>query len=217
MEQRRERKRKTNDLDRCFEAVALRWWERQKEGWSNDHAKRVKRWLKNDMKSIQKLDIDHIDAAHITELMLSIEATGTPKKAPTILSIINRVFAYALAHRLTRSNPAQGLPLRDILKPLPKVQGMAAIVDPTQLATLMQDITYSEGGSYCTVEALKLLPRIFVRPTEIRNLKWEYIDYDDRLIRFPVEEMKRSREYLVCIHRSNPDIDSGFIRTPFPF
>ena len=146
MEQRRERKRKTNDLDRCFEAVALRWWERQKEGWSNDHAKRVKRWLKNDMKSIQKLDIDHIDAAHITELMLSIEATGTPKKAPTILSIINRVFAYALAHRLTRSNPAQGLPLRDILKPLPKVQGMAAIVDPTQLATLMQDITYSEGG-----------------------------------------------------------------------
>ncbi|WP_330997784.1 site-specific integrase [Psychrosphaera haliotis] len=55
----------------------------------------------------------------------------------------------------------------------------------------------SEGGTFCTVEALKLLPRLFLRPNELRCLKWQYIDFADRIIRIPAEEMKRSREHLV--------------------
>jgi len=131
--------------------------------------------------------------------MLSIEAAGTPKKAPVILSVINRIFGYALAHRLTRTNPAQGLPLSDIIKPLPKVQHRAAIVKPTELGKLIKDIDTNESGNFCTVESLKLIPRVFLRPKEIRCLKWEYIDFDDRMIRIPAEDMKRDREHLVPI------------------
>ena len=198
MDERRERKRtKTTSKDKLFETVALKWWEQQKDSWSEDHAARIKRWLLVDSKCIGNLHIDGIDAGHITELMLAIEAAGTPKKAPNILAVINRVFGYALAHRLTRSNPAQGLPLGDILKPLPKVKHRAAIVKPNELAQLIKDIDTTESGNYCTVEALKLIPRVFLRPIEIRNLKWEYVDFDDLLIRIPAAEMKREREHLV--------------------
>jgi integrase len=198
MDERRERKRaKTTSKDKLFETIALKWWEQQKDSWSEDHAARVKRWLQTDSKTICNLHIEEIDAGHITELMLAIEAAGTPKKAPNILAVINRVFGYALAHRLTRSNPAQGLPLGDIIKPLPPVKHRAAIVKPNELAQLIKDIDLSQSGNYCTIEALKLIPRVFLRPTEIRNLKWEYIDFDDLLIRIPAEEMKKNREHLV--------------------
>jgi integrase len=197
MDERRERKRTHTQAERTFDKVAMKWWEQQKDSWSVDHAARIKRWLTNDTKMLNKLDIDKVDTGHITELMLSIEATGAVKKAPVILSIINRIFGYALAHRLTRSNPAQGLPLRDIIKPLPKVRSRSAIVKPAELAQLIQDIDTTQSGSFCTVEALKLIPRVFLRPTEIRNLKWEYIDFDEKIIRIPAEQMKRDREHLV--------------------
>lgn len=196
-EERRERKKSRNPQDKAFKQVALKWWEQQKDSWSDDHSARVKRWITVDAKSLGELSVDNIDAGHITDLMLLIESLGSPKKAPNILSIINRIFGYALAHRLTRSNPAQNLPLRDIIKPLLKVKHRSAIFDFKHLSSLINDIDNHESGSFCTVEALKLIPRLFLRPIEIRFLKWEYIDFKEKIIRIPAEEMKRDRDHLV--------------------
>jgi len=197
MDERRGRKKACNPEDRAFGVIALQWWEQQQDSWSSDHASRIKRWIQSDAKKISQLPIDAIDAGHITELMLDLEASGSPKKAPVILSVINRIFGYALAHRLTRTNPAQGLPLRDIIKPLPKVIHRAAIINPIELAELITDIDGNNSGAFCTSEALKLIPRLFLRPKEMRYLKWEYIDFEHKLIRIPEEEMKRQREHLV--------------------
>jgi len=201
LDERRERKRNHSATDRQFNTIALNWWEQQKDSWSKDHQARVKRFLTIDCKSLSKLLIDEIDAGHITEVMLSIEASGAPKKAPVILSIINRIFGYALAHRLTRDNPAQGLPLRDIIKPLAKVRSHSAIIKASELGKLIYDIDTSPTGSFCTVEALKLIPRVFLRPNEIRGLKWEYVDFDEKLIRIPAEEMKKDRDHLVPLSK----------------
>ncbi|RPA35267.1 tyrosine-type recombinase/integrase [Shewanella frigidimarina] len=223
MDERRERKRtKETTKDKLFSTIALKWWEQQKGSWSEDHASRIKRWLLVDSKCISNLHIEEIDAGHITELMLAIEAAGTLKKAPNILAVINRVFGYALAHRLTRNNPAQGLPLGDILKPLPKVKHRAAIVKPNELAQLIKDIDTAQSGNYCAVEALKLIPRVFLRPTEIRNLKWEYVDFEDSLIRIPAEEMKREREHIVPMskqvaqHLKEVKAVTGYSKLVFP-
>jgi integrase len=196
-DERRDRKRVSKEDDRLFGVVALTWWEQQESSWSVDHAKKIKRWISVEMKPLCKLPVEAIDQGHITELMLSIEAAGHRRSAPTILSIINRIFGYALAHRYTRNNPAQGLPLSDILKPMPKVEHRAAITKTLILGQLIRDIDKTDSGSYCTVEALKLIPRLFLRPKEIRCLKWEYIDFDQKLLVIPGEEMKRGREHLV--------------------
>jgi integrase len=200
-DERRAKKRISKDDDRIFCLVAMAWWEQQHSSWSSDHAKKVKRWIEVDMKSLAKLPMDLIDQGHITELMLSTEASGNRRSAPTILSVINRIFGYALAHRYTRNNPAQNLPLNDILKPMPKVSHRAAIVKPEALAKLIYDIDKTESGSFCTVEALKLIPRLFLRPKEIRCIKWEYIDFDQKLLVIPAEDMKRGREHLVPLAR----------------
>lgn len=196
-DERRTRKRASTADERIFSLVASAWWEQQESSWSEEHAKKVKRWIEVEMKSIGKLSVDNIDQGHITELMLSIEAAGHHRKAPVVLSVINRIFGYALAHRYTRNNPAQGLPLGDILKPMPKVEHRAAITKPHVLGQLIRDIDKTISGSYCTVEALKLIPRLFLRPKEIRCLKWEYVDFEQKLLVIPAEDMKRGREHLV--------------------
>lgn len=196
-EERRTKKRAGKETGRSFEEVALAWWEKQKSSWKEDHAKKVNRWITVDAKPLAKLPIDSIDQAHLTELMLSLEKAGKRRSANNILSVINRIFGYALGHRYTRSNPAQGLPLGDILKPMPKVKHRAAITQPKALAQLIRDIDTVDSGSYCTVEALRLIPRLFLRPNEIRLLKWEYIDFGLKRIEIPAEVMKCDREHLV--------------------
>jgi len=196
-DERRARKRASTADERIFSIVALAWWKQQESSWSDDHAMKVRRWIEVEMKPIGKLSVDKIDQGHITGLMLSIEAAGHRRKAPVVLSVINRIFGYALAHRYTRSNPAQGLPLGDILKPMPKVEHRAAITKTPLLGQLIRDIDGTDSGSYCTVEALRLIPRLFLRPKEIRCLKWEHVDFEKKLIVIPAEDMKKGREHLV--------------------
>jgi integrase len=196
-DERRARKRANTSSERLFHDVALTWWKQQKPSWTEDHAKKVKRWIEVDLKALGKLPVDEIDQGHLVEVMLLIESAGARRKAPVVLSVVNRIFGFALAHRLTRTNPAQGLPLGNILSPAPKIQHRAAITKPTELGQLIRDIDFTEGGSYCTVQALRLLPRLFLRPGEIRILKWEYVDFEQKLLVIPAEDMKRGREHLV--------------------
>ena len=84
----------------------------------------------------------------------------------------------------------------DSIKPLPKVGHHLAIVEASELGKLIKAIDEDDAGNYCTIEALKLIPRIFLRLKEIRVLKWSYVDFDDGLIRITEEDMKRSREHL---------------------
>lgn len=195
--ERRELKRQESEPARAFKVIALAWWEQQAESWAEEHRKRVKRWIEQELKPLAKLPVDQIDQGHITEVMLAMEKAGRAKSAGNVLAVMNRIFGYALANRLTRTNPAQGFPLSDILKPLPKTKHFAAITNPTELGALIRAIDSFENGTYCTVQALRLIPRLFMRPGEIRAIRWEYIDFDDKLIRIPGDEMKKDREFLV--------------------
>lgn len=194
---RRESKGASTSSARIFSKIALAWYEQQSSSWSDSHEKKVKRWIESDMKEIGKLPVDQIDQGHLTDMVLKMESNGHARSASTVLSIINRIFGYALANRLTRTNPAQGYPLSDIIKPLPKVVHRAAITNPKQLGKLIRDIDTLDSGTFCTIEALRLIPRLFLRPKEVRGLKWEYIDFEHQILRIPSEEMKKDREHLV--------------------
>jgi integrase len=198
MEDRLKNKRALTSPDKIFNKVALDWFENKKEPWGEENTTKVKRLITKDMKSLHKYPIDHIEAYHIRDVMLAVESAGTPKKAPVIKSILNRIFKYAGSHGITtNSNPVDLINLNDLLKPMPKVKHFAAIIKASTLSKFIEDIDNNVSGTFCTIEALKLIPRLFLRPKEIRFLKWEYIDFDDRIIRIPADEMKKDREHLV--------------------
>lgn len=181
-----------------FKEIALEWWEDNQSSWSDEHIKKVKRWLEKDafptIGALQPKDINH---SHIASIMLAIEKAGHSSSAEPTLSIISRIFGRCLVRQLTTMNPAQGFPLKDVIKPRPKVKHRAAITDPKELGKLMHDIEKWDAGAYSTVHALRLMPHIFLRTKEIREMRWEYVDFDDRLIRIPDAEMKKDNAHIV--------------------
>lgn len=196
-ETRKQNKKYTLETDSTFLKVATKWWEQQKNGWSEDNARKIKRWLEVDASSIGKMHIEKVDAGHITTIMLALKKAGTPKKANPILSVLNRIFAFAIANGLVRNNPAQNIPLRDLIGPLEPIKHQAAITKPKILKDLILSIDENETGDFCTREALKLLPRLFLRPIEIRLLKWDYVDFKTKQINITPDEMKKGREHTV--------------------
>ena len=67
---------------------------------------------------------------------------------------------------------------------------MAAITDPQAIGRLLVDIDRYQG-SFTTLCALKLSPLVFLRPGELRRLRWEQVDLERAEIRLPIEHMKR--------------------------
>ena len=183
--------------EKMFDTVALSWWSAQKTEWSDEYANKVRKWIVNDCKSINGQSIDEIRVVDITKIMLAQKEAGTPKKAPPILSMLNRIFGYALGQELTETNPAQNFPLKDVIGKLPPIKHMAAITEPLALKKLINDIDNNSSGEFCTIEALKLLPRVFLRPVEIRSLKWSYVDFEEEIMLLPGAEMKRGRDHIV--------------------
>jgi integrase len=173
------------------------WWEKEQGQWSAEYVIKIKRYITVDLKRLTNLALEKVDFAIISDIMKSIESAGTPRKASLALSVIRRVFNYAMANRLANSNPTVGVTLREILQPMPKVRHRSAILDIKGLSNLIKDIDENENGSYCSIEALKLIPRIFLRPGEVRMLKWEYVNFQEKKIFLPKEFMKKDREFIV--------------------
>jgi len=177
-----------------FEVVALDWWSLNESSWQYEHARKVRNWIvSRGVPVVGHLPMDGIDAGHITEIMISMSNS----ECSPFLAILNRIFGRAMALRLTKHNPVQGFPLRDVIPPLPKTKHRAAIKDPKQLGQLLRDLRDNESGNYFTNQAAMLLPYIFVRPKELIHLRWDCVDFKARLLRLDASDMKKGRAFIV--------------------
>tara|TARA_B110000438_G_scaffold298443_1_gene346710 strand:+ start:1249 stop:2448 length:1200 start_codon:yes stop_codon:yes gene_type:complete len=184
-----------------FQTIALSWWDLRIEEWTEGYSKKVRGWLLKDCALITQKSIDDVRVSDISKIMITIKKAGKPKQASPILSILNRVFGFAMGKELTENNPAQNFPLKDFIGTLSPVKHRAAITEPQALKQLIHDIDNNTSGAFCTVEALKLVPRLFLRPIEVRSLKWCYVDFEANLITLPGEDMKKNRDHLVPISK----------------
>lgn len=94
-----------------------------------------------------------------------------------------------------------------VLPPLPD-KHLAAITDPVQVGALLRSID-SYSGAPQTVAALKLLPHVFLRSSELRWGLWSEIDFAGALWRIPgvrtqgANGMKMKRDHIVPLSRQS--------------
>jgi len=80
---------------------------------------------------------------------------------------------------------------------LPKreIENFAAIIDENELKKMYKTFFKDYKGYNTILNALKFLFLTALRPINIRNLRWEWIDLDKRVVIYPPEAMKTRKQY----------------------
>src|SRR5690606_14486427 len=106
---------------------------------------------------------------------------------------IQRTYRHAVTRNVllpTENFMAKGV--ADFTLPAPRVKHMAAILDPVKLGQLLRDLD-AYRGSAITRAALQLMPLIFQRPGQVRQMLWEQLDLDAAVWNCPGIQVKQTK------------------------
>lgn len=178
-------------LPGTFEHVARDWLSVVHEAKvSAGHANRTRVRFEQDVFPwLGRRPISEIEPPELLTLLRRIEARGAIETAHRAKDSCGQVFRYAIASGLCTRNPAADL--RDALRPVP-TRHHAALVEPKDVAELLRDIA-SYQGHPVTRAALQLSALLLLRPGELRQMEWAWLDLDAALLTVPAETMKRTK------------------------
>jgi integrase len=174
-----------------FEVVAREWHAQvHAHAVSEDHAARTLRRLEADIFPVLGArPIAAIEAPDLLAALRKIEARGAIETAHRAKDSCGQVFRYGIATGRCLRNPAADL--RDALRPV-VARHHAAIVDPKAGGALLRDLM-QYAGQPVTRCALALSAMLLLRPGELRQLEWSWVDLDNATVTIPPALMKRRK------------------------
>lgn len=175
-----------------FEYVAREWLSEVHEvKVSPGHAERTKIRLEQDaFPWIGRRPIGEIEPQELLQVLRRVEARGAIETAHRIKDACGQVFRYGVACGLCPRNPAADL--REALRPVP-TRHHAAIIDPKRGGELLRDMM-AYAGHPVTRAALQLSALLLLRPGELRQMQWSWVDLEGATVTIPPALMKRKKE-----------------------
>jgi len=148
--------------------------------------------------ALDRVPVDQITTRILYDLLLPLAQKGRVETAKRIANYLKRIFndLFLLGH--IERNPALGLS-----EVLPKKErgtqkNFAHLTNPEDFKLLLS-ATYAPHPRIhpSVILALKLMPLVFLRPANIRHLRWNQVDFNERRINFTAAEMKGRKEHFV--------------------
>ncbi|MBF2099133.1 MAG: integrase arm-type DNA-binding domain-containing protein [Gloeomargaritaceae cyanobacterium C42_A2020_066] len=159
----------------AFERVAREWLAGFSQGWAPAHTKTVVDRLEKDVFPwLGGRPMGQITAPDVLGVVKQVEGRGALETAHRVLGIINQVFRYGISTQRCTQKPA--VALRGALPPA-RGEHLAAVTDPVKLGHVLRTID-AYPGSLVVRCALRMAPLVFVRPGELRAMRWSEIDWD---------------------------------------
>ena len=180
-----------------FAAVADEWRERHLAEKSSRYIVRSERRVTRDLyPAIGFRPIKEITAVEVLSALRKIEER-TIDMAHRARQLAGLIFRYAIATGRAERDPTADL--KGALKNK-KVKHHAAITDPSGVGRLLRDIQHYDGRPVVKA-ALELSALLFQRPGEIRQMKWEKINWSEGRWEIPAAKMKMDRDHIVPLSR----------------
>lgn len=178
------------DNQGMFLIVADEWLDREsKKTKENTHLTKV-RIFENDIKPFLKnkhiRDVTKDDILKI----IKIKEIQAPNVASKIFIFFKSLFNYAIFKGYITQNIFENTKAeKEYYIKKQKVKHFSKITNEEILKELVNDI-YNYGGMHSIRNALRFVLHIPLRADNLCNLKWSYIDFDNKVLVIPRELMK---------------------------
>lgn len=172
-----------------LKAIAEEWLLRFGDAWAPSHLRAVKARLANDVYPwIGHRPIAEVKPPEVLAVLRRIEARGRLETAHRVKTHVGMIFRFAIATGRAERDPTADL--RGAL-PTAVAKHMAAVVEPSKLADLLRKIWGYNEGTPIVDSALRLAPMLFVRPGELRTMRWADVDLGKAEWRFTTSKTKQ--------------------------
>jgi integrase len=215
-EQQREQKQQ-KEQSRNFQSYFNEWFAVNNNNWSDKYQKEIiKRANKHLLPHLKNISIIEITPKIMLNILKIMDNKGLSETLKKIRGISSQVFRYCVGIGVIEHDPTRDIPSNIFKKN--KVKHLAAITDPIKIGTLLRNIN-NYYGSFQITQALRIAPYIFLRPSELVGLRWNYIDFENKQIKLPADIMKMNTLHIVPLATQVIDIllTSKKINTDSPF
>lgn len=187
-----------NEQAKMFNDYALEWLEERERNvkprtYQQDYNRMHKDVLPS-FKGIALKDVTFEDCKSMADNIESRAEKGTPPREVTrrTIDLAGNILKRAKRERLIEVNHTEGL---KELYPKAKTKHMKH-VELSELPKLLQDIEGYHGHEQTRL-GMKFLAYSFCRTIELRMMKWEHIDFPNRLWRVDIDNLKIARKHVV--------------------
>ena len=190
-----------------FKVWSGKWFNHWKHSVNQPHSEYTKRRLDIDInpfiddKAIARLEIDDIK-----DTFNKCVDRGALDMAARVYQIIKAILQFAVEHKKhshCSHNVALDIKLSSNIPH--RERKNYARLPSSEFPTLLRQIEAYQGDSKTRL-ALKLMPLVFVRTSELIEAKWAEIEWDNNLWRIPKERMKSGSEHLVPLSEQSIEL-----------
>ena len=180
--------------ERPFREVALDWHAKHYQHSNDRHNKLVLRRLEIYLfPLVGKIPLKDIEAPMLFNIIESIQDLGYVETGKRVNSCCSMIFRYGVAKGYCNRDVTQDY--RGMLKNA-KTKHMPTLTDEDNIGELLRDMD-EYHGTIIVKSALLISAYIFVRPSELANSKWSYIDFEKSEWLIPAKYMKMRRDHLI--------------------
>ena len=188
-----------NEQAKMFNDYALEWLEeRERNVKPRTYQQDYNRMHKDVIPSFEGIalkDVTFEDCKFVADQIESrTNVGGTPPREVTrrTIDLVSNILRRAKGERLIEVNHTEGL---KELYPKAKTKHMKH-VELSELPRLLQKIENYHGHDQTRL-GMKFLAYSFCRTIELRMMKWEHIDFPNRLWRVDIDNLKIARKHVV--------------------
>lgn len=181
-----------------FYTIGIEWMDSNKSNWSDTHYERTLALIENHLDILRNIPISSINDELILQCILGIQKKGLMGTISKAKSIIRCVFQYAIAKKLTNSNPVLTITGNPLIKKH-KPSHFKAIKrdDVGELMYKISKTGKEQPLDLVTISAIYLSIYTGLRNKSIRGAKWEEINFSKKKWSIPGERMKLGNDFEV--------------------
>ncbi|MFW3373103.1 tyrosine-type recombinase/integrase [Aliarcobacter butzleri] len=171
-----------------FKNIFYEWWNNEKDkSQDTQHQWKKTRFEKDILPFIGNMKIKDIKLQDIVQTLTN-KAKTSSETANRLFAYLKSIYSYAMLHGYIERNILIEINKSHFLT-TQKVKHIPKITDEENLKDLINAI-YNYQGMHSIRNALKFVLHIPLRASNLCNLKWNYINFEDKLLSIPRNLMK---------------------------